>query len=489
MGMVPFSYKSTSIVATFIFVTCVKILCIPAYRSTDFDVHRNWLAITRNLPLKKWYFDDINKTTVHTLDYPPSFSFFEYLISTSPLTNWLVSSGRLDERCLALLPDYDNDPSEACVVFHRGTVILSDIILWIGAFSACKTYQNFLLTVLNPGLLWLDHVHFQYNGAMLGILIGSLGQLVKGKNATGRAYHYHHMASCFLYSLLLTMKHLYLPLAPLYFIYILSTYCLRNNKLLLFNFLSVAAITAGTLLLPFLPFLIQKEPIEQMLQIASRLFPFARGLVHDYWAANVWAIWMLADKLAQKVAGFSLPEISPSLCALLLITGLLPGLYCAWKATPRTFLYCVVFCGLSSFMLAYHVHEKAIMTAIIPLATFCHDKNDKRLFLRLNTFGLVGLFPLLFRPIELPLKLMSLISYMALTYHLFGEIKMMRIDWLGLAFVFVVVWFLEIFHPIAIFPRMEFLPLLCTSITCALGLIVCWISAGNLMVLSSTLQR
>ncbi|KAL3941895.1 MAG: hypothetical protein SGBAC_003820 [Bacillariaceae sp.] len=450
--------------------TCFKIMLMPTYRSTDFDVHRNWLAVTHNLPLSEWYFDDVNGTTVHTLDYPPLFAYFEAFLSNNPLT-------------LRILPQ----------------VIVSDLVLWVGAFMACRAMYHgqplhrltmaFLLIVWNPGLFWLDHIHFQYNGMLLGLLLGSLGLLMQGNTvgANDRWYHFYNLGGASMYAILLNLKHLYLTLAPLYFCFLLMSYCRLDGKgFQLRNFVALASVTALCLLAPWIPFILQEDAKGQLLQIVARLFPFGRGLVHDYWAANVWALYLLANKVV-KVSSSRLswlpisylPEPTPLVCAVLTFISQLPALIVA--STRRSnvkLIQAMVCCSLSSFMLAWHVHEKAIMTALIPLTLLVFHDNDQKskgyshalLFWQMSLWGLLGLFPLLFRPVELPFKLVSYVTFMLLCV-LFSKERSGTFRKLCSLVVGIVIITLEV---LPIQGKWEFLPLMITSIICALGLVACW---------------
>ena len=57
----------------------------------------------------------------------------------------------------------------------------------------------------------VDHIHFQYNGMLLGVLIAALAAQVNG----------HVLLGGILFAMLLNLKHLYLIVAPVQFVYIL----------------------------------------------------------------------------------------------------------------------------------------------------------------------------------------------------------------------------------------------------------------------------
>ena len=168
-----------------------------------------------------------------------------------------------------------------------------------------------------------------------------------------------------------------------------------------------------------------------------------------------------------------------------------------WKFPhPLSFAHAVVYCQLCSFMLGYHVHEKAILMAIIPAGMLAADSvADARVYLIMSIVGHVSLFPLLFEVREVPLKfilslLHIMLAYVSLDRYHRGEQSAMRIRQTGIVFSFfetlyfvglgALVIFVECVHPIAFRTadgklKMPFLPLLLLSTYCTLGLAYAWL--------------
>jgi alpha-1,3-glucosyltransferase len=138
----------------------------------------------------------------------------------------------------------------------------------------------------------IDHIHFQYNGFLFGILVLSLVLARSPSNL---------LLSAVLFAALLCLKHIYLYLAPAYFVYLLRVYCLSPGwgssfpylRIQLLNCIKLGAGILSVFVAAFGPF----ARWGQLEQVLRRLFPFSRGLCHAYWAPNVWAIYSFADRV------------------------------------------------------------------------------------------------------------------------------------------------------------------------------------------------
>ena len=217
--------------------------------------------------------------------------------------------------------------------------------------------------------------------------------------------------------------------------------------------MQLVAIAVASLTAAFCPLLYsagKEHCIAQLLQIFRRLFPFGRGLVHAYWAPNIWALYCLCDKILGFVSvkyfdqgstleqrGYNstaglvgdfhfnvLPRVSAAVCLLLTMVSIFPGLTVLWYRSDgnkmigvhrraRTILLVriLVNASLSSFMLGYHVHEKAILTPmILQLFLSVLSPEDGFFAILLAQVGGYSLFPLFTGLPELPLKGLKLIG-------------------------------------------------------------------------------
>ncbi|GLC42829.1 hypothetical protein PLESTB_001428000 [Pleodorina starrii] len=628
--------------------TAVKLLLVPTYRSTDFEVHRNWLAITHSLPISKWY---VEATSEWTLDYPPLFAWFEWLLSQ--LARW-VDPAMLQVANLQYA-------SGGTVLFQRLSVIVTDLVLLAAAYALARGELTasraedtppvgqqtagggpakapppppqqqqlgsapsparaptplptasiasnggvessgadgaaggaagsssgpaegdgrrgvvlFLLVVCNAGLLLVDHVHFQYNGVMMGVLLWSLHAARCGR----------HLASGLLFAALLNLKHLFLYAGPAFFVYLLRHYCCEGSALgpaisatsaangvggsdprvgrrfgprpgpgpglglgrVVFRLAVLGSGVVAIFAVSFGPFI----AMGQMPQVLRRLFPFGRGLLHAYWAANAWAPYAAADKLLALglpalgprllgpgvlawlgprieriergranlagglvgVSSFSvLPQVTPAATAAAVLLALLPCLATMWVGdgrpgyVRRNIARAVSYSFLCGFVFGYHVHEKAVLVALLPLALDAvHSPTAARRFLLLSTAGHYGLLPLLFRREEYGTKMLLVLSYFVVSVVALGalhsgggsgggdsdagkrrrrrrQVKSKRFAVLGPAAVLYLAGFLLIELYVSVVHdavpvlrrRLPFAPLMLTSVYCSLGVLAVW---------------
>ncbi|KAI1820988.1 glycosyltransferase family 57 protein [Xylaria intraflava] len=477
--------------------TAFKILLFPAYKSTDFEVHRNWLAITNSLSPWEWYYENRSEWT---LDYPPFFAYFEWLLS---------QPAKLVDPAMLRVSNLGYD-SWQTVYFQRLTVIVTELVLVYAlqrfvqsshGTSARAAQVAAISILLSPGLLIIDHIHFQYNGVMYGLLLLSL---VLARQRSTLLY------SGLVFAALLCMKHIHLYLAPAYFVFLLRTYCLSPTSILRIQFLNCVKLGVGILAIfaaAFGPFAVKG----QIPQILSRLFPFSRGLCHAYWAPNVWALYSFMDRflipvaprlgLPMKAEAISsvtrglvgdtafavLPEITPRLCfALTLLFQGIPLLRLFARPSWDAFIGAVTLCGYASFLFGWHVHEKAILLVVIPFSLIAlKDRRHLSAFRPLAVSGHVSLFPLLFTPAEFPIKTVYTVFWLVLFLMAFDHLapasqrpRFFLFDRITIIYIAVsipLILYCSLLHQVIFGKSYEFLPLMFMSAYSALGVVVSWV--------------
>ncbi|GJJ07260.1 hypothetical protein Clacol_001460 [Clathrus columnatus] len=188
------------------------------------------------------------------------------------------------------------------------------------------------------------------------------------------------------------------------------------------NFLSLSNVVIVVFAVSLGPFIL----MGQLGQLASRLFPFTRGLNHAYWAPNAWALVTALDRIllryskafdsniAVELSGVVstsrglvgdtvfaiLPNIKPLHIFTITIAFQLVFLAKLWFVpTYKSFLTALTLCGYTSFMFGWHVHEKAVLLILVPLSLLAAESHEFfRTFLIASLAGIYGLFPLLFTP-------------------------------------------------------------------------------------------
>jgi len=483
----------------FILVSCIKILYIPSYKSTDFEVHRNWLAITSSLPYTKWYTEN---TSEWTLDYPPYFAWFEFLLSKVAV--------HFDPEMLKV--DNLNYSSGLTIMFQRLSVIVTDLVFALGVKSCADTLPSLLgstaekhaggvsrantlviLLLSNTGLFLVDHIHFQYNGFLSGILLLSIGSLGTG----------NYMLASVWFSVLLNLKHIYLYIAPAYGIFMLRSYCFKSTQdgrilwssFSLLHLLSLGVAVLANVVIAFGPFL----HCGQLEQVLSRLFPFRRGLCHAYWAPNTWAVYNMVDKvlvvagkmmgkldssdtvasmtggLVQDITHTVLPNISPLATAIITLVSMVPALVKLWTSpnSVTMFLRCLVLCAWSSFLFGWHVHEKAVLLIILPLAILAlGSKQEAKFYLITSVTGHFSLFPLLYGPAEFPSKLFLHLAHTFIAFKILPTSPFCKLEKLFLFLSIPVCLWAEVLHSASgLDTKLPFLPLLLYSLYGSIGII------------------
>lgn len=344
----------------------------------DYEAQRHWMEITMNLPIEEWYRNSTrNDLQYWGLDYPPLTAYHMYICG---------KIARFINPSYVELFKSRGFESDQHKLFMRLTVLIVDILIYIPSLifyysnikSTLPFSLNVVLSVLYPGIILIDHGHFQYNCASLGLLAISVTLLLKQK---------HVLASIF-FCLALNYKQMELYHSLPYFFYLLSICVPKPGQSASTGFIRLAIIgttVLGTFALIWFPFI---RNIETSMQVLNRQFPFGRGIFEDK-VSNFWCLFNVFYKL-KSCDIYRLMRI----CLLTTMCAILPSSIDLFlRPNVKKFVLSLINSSLAFFLFSYQVHEKTILVVALPV--LLHLPGDPLVcfwFLSVSTFSMVPLF-------------------------------------------------------------------------------------------------
>lgn len=385
----------------------------------DFEAQRHWMEVTIHLPATHWYFHDLEWWG---LDYPPLTAYHSWLLgkigsSINPAWFALHASRALDDPMLK--------------VYMRATALASEYLVYVPAvvifvrrFSLRSRLTSWDATIalvailMQPGLILIDHAHFQYNSVMLGLLVASAAGMISGNFFWASAFF---VAS-------LGFKQMALYYAPAVFAYLLGS-CF-TPRLNVGRFLGIAVVTAISFAALFLPLVlgavhdwyagfdteqlrapplldllprVQQAPLSsialQLAQCIHRIFPFARGLFEDK-VANFWC----AAHTFHKLHRYPVQLLQRLSLGATLISILPPCLLMGMYPQPQVLLYGLAASAWGFFLFSFQVHEKSVLVPLLPMTLLLAGDRGLQPWIRgwitwANVLGSWTMYPLLKRDV------------------------------------------------------------------------------------------
>ncbi|XP_024892445.1 probable dolichyl pyrophosphate Man9GlcNAc2 alpha-1,3-glucosyltransferase isoform X1 [Temnothorax curvispinosus] len=358
----------------------------------DYEAQRHWQEITLNLPVDKWYINTTdNNLQYWGLDYPPLTAYHSLLLGHV--------ANRIDPS-FAKLGESRGFESATHKYFMRLTVLIADILIYLPAivyfminscsWGSCKFDESnifkftkrdlaVLTALIYPGLILIDHGHFQYNCVSLGLFVAAVAVIVQDS----------FVVSSVLFVLALNYKQMELYHALPFFFYILGRHTPGKTRSWSHCVRMLTCISLAVLLtfyVIWIPFLKSRD---LFFSAVLRLFPFSRGVFEDK-VANVWCAINVVCKLRQIFTNEQLAKI----CLTITTCAVLPSCVSLYlSSTRKAFMLALINSALAFFLFSFQVHEKSILLVAVPVLLYFHsDPLPCFWFLIISHFSMLPLF-------------------------------------------------------------------------------------------------